>query len=132
MAKKKDVKKATLESLIARAQQSKDAKAGYKEYYCEVIGETLLIKKLPLTRICEIMDMYETDTMKEAMELNSQVIYESVPLLQSKELQEAYECVEPYDIVIKLLEENMGEIEKLCKTILAGYGMAELADDIKN
>ncbi|WP_251612901.1 hypothetical protein [Senimuribacter intestinalis] len=132
MARKKEVKKATLESLIERAQQRKEAKADYKEYFCETIGETLLIKKLPLTRICEILDMYETDTMKEAMELNSQVIYESVPLLQKRELQDAYECIEPYDIVVKLLDENMGEIEKLCKTILAGYGMAELADDIKN
>lgn len=132
MVRKKEVKKATLESLIERAQQRKEAKTEYKEYFCETIGETLLIKKLPLTRICEIMDMYETDTLKEAMELNSQVIYESVPLLQKKELQDAYECIEPYDIVVKLLDENMGEIEKLCKTILAEYGMAELADDIKN
>lgn len=132
MAKKKDVKKATLESLIARAQQRKEAANEYKEYFCETIGETLLIKKLPVTRICELLDLNDANTMREGLELNSQLIYESVPLLQNKELQEAYECAEPYDVVVKVLDGNMGEMEKLCNFIMAEYGLAQLTEDVKN
>lgn len=128
----KKIERITKEALIARAQQSRDDKLKYADYYCETLGATLTIKKLPITRVCQIMDMTEGDTMEAAMELNKQVIYESIPLLQDKEIQNAYGCIEPYDIVAKVLDENMGEMKKLCDKILSFYGMEELGDEIKN
>ena len=126
------MKRATLESLMQRAQQKKEESTKYKEYESELLGETLMIKKLPITRICEIMDMAEDDTMLGGLELNIQLIYESVPLLQDRNLQEAFGCVEPHDVVMKLFDDNMKEMEKICTTILSMYGIKNLVDDLKN
>lgn len=126
------MKRATLESLMQRAQQRKDESTRYREYESKVLGETLLIKKLPITRICEIMDMAEDDTMLGGLELNVQLIYESVPLLQDKSLQSAFDCVEPHDVVMKLFDDDMGEMERICGTILSMYGIKNMVDDLKN
>ena len=58
------MKKATKESLIARAQAKKANEIKYIEYDCKAIGETLMIKKLPVTRIADILDMSEGDSIK--------------------------------------------------------------------
>lgn len=126
------LKRATLESLMQRAQQRKDESTGYKEYESEILGETLLIKKLPLTRVCEIMDMYDDDTVLEGLELNVQLIYESIPLLQDKNLQDAFGCIEPFDIVTKVFDDNMGEMQRLNEAILSMYGLGSLVDNLKN
>lgn len=130
MAKEK-MKRATKESLLARAQK-RDDKTKYKEYNSKVLGETLLVKKHKLSRICEILDMADEENAKGGLELYKQLIYESVPILQDKELQEAYGCVEPYDIVTEILDDSLGEINKLAEFILEMYDLKDLAQNVKN
>lgn len=129
---KEKLAKATKEALLARAEQSKDDKMKYRSYESEELGMVLSIKKLPISRLCEIMDMSEDDTMKAAMEMNCNIIYESTPLFQDKELQAAYGCIEPTEIVTKIMNENMNEIEKMCAFIMGGYGMADQVEKVKN
>ena len=131
MGKEKLIK-ATKEALLARAEQSKDDKMKYRSYESEELGMTLSLKRLPISRLCEIMDMSEDDTMKAAMEMNCNIIYESVPLFQDKELQAAYGYIEPTEIVTKVMNENMSEIEKMCTFIMGGYGMADQVEKVKN
>ena len=131
MGKEKLIK-ATKEALLARAEQSKDDKMKYRSYESEELGMTLSLKRLPISRLCEIMDMIEDDTMKAAMEMNCNIIYESVPLFQDKELQAAYGCIEPTEIVTKVMNENMSEIEKMCTFIMGGYGMTDQVEKVKN
>ncbi len=131
MGKEKLIK-ATKEALLARAEQSKDDKMKYRSYESEELGMTLSLKRLPISRLCEIMDMSEDDTMKAAMEMNCNIIYESVPLFQDKELQAAYGCIEPTEIVTKVMNENMSEIEKMCTFIMGGYGMTDQVEKVKN
>ena len=131
MVKEKLIK-ATKEALLARAEQSRNDKPQYRVYNCEALGMQLNLKRLSIPKICNILDMTEDDSMSSAMETNCQLIYESVPMFQDKELQEAYECVEPTDIVAKVLEDNMGEIEKMCRFILSGYGMGDMIEKVKN
>ena len=131
MGKEKLIK-ATKEALLARAEQSKDDKMKYRGYESEELGMTLSLKRLPISRLCEIMDMSEDDTMKAAMEMNCNIIYESVPLFQDKELQAAYGCIEPTEIVTKVMNENMSEIEKMCTFIMGGYGMTDQVEKVKN
>ena len=127
------MKRATKESLLARAQAHRESKTKYVEFKSHVLGETLMIKKLPLEQVCGIMDMAgDGDSMKENIELNCQLIYESVPLFQDRELQEAFGCTEPQKIVTAVLDDNMGEMKDLCKVILGLYGLNEAAEDIKN
>lgn len=129
---KEKMKRITKEALLARAEAAKESKPQYRDYESKLLGATLTVKRLPSVRICEIMDMQEGDSMKSNLELNTQIIYESIPLLQDKELQNAYDCVEPYEIVTKVLEDNMGEMEKLCKFILGMYGMDAEVENLKN
>ena len=129
MAKEK-MKRATKESLLARAQKRDDKK--YREYNSEVLGETLLVKKHKLSRICEILDMADEESAEGGLELYKQLIYESVPILQDKELQEAYGCVEPYDIVTEILDDSLGEINKLAEFILEMYDIKDLGQNVKN
>ena len=83
MGKEKLIK-ATKEAPLARAEQSKDDKMKYRSYESEELGMTLSLKRLPISRLCEIMDMSEDDTMKAAMEMNCNIIYESVPLFSGQ------------------------------------------------
>ena len=130
MAKEK-MKRATKESLLARAQK-RDEKTKYKEYNSKVLGEALLVKKHKLSRICEILDMADEESAEGGLELYKQLIYESVPILQDKELQEAYGCVEPYDIVTEILDDSLGEINKLAEFILEMYDIKDLGQNVKN
>lgn len=128
------IKRATKEALISRAQANRDKKKEYKEYYCKAIDANLLIKKLSITRVCEIMDMADDSTLAGDLELSKQLIYESVPLLQDKEIQDAYGCAEPYDIVLAVMDDDIGELQRVSQTILSIYGLDELdlETEIKN
>ena len=55
--------------------------------------------------------------------MNIELVYKSVPMLQNKELQAAYDCVEPYDIVTKVFNDNLGEIQDITNFIMSLYGM---------
>lgn len=126
------MKRATKESLLARAQAHRESKHKYVEFESQELGEILMVKKLPLERVCNMLDMTEGASAKEGLEFNKDLIYEHVPIFQDKDLQEACGCAEPHDIVTALLNDNMGELDRLAKTIMSMYGLAEAAEDIKN
>ena len=124
---RKDLAKATREALLERAS-AKDEKT-YSEYESEALGLVFTVKRLPVARLMAIMDMGE-ETAAGGLETSKQIIYESVPILQDKELQSAYSCVEPHDIVLAVFNDNLGEIEKLVDFINGQYGLT--VDDVKN
>lgn len=128
---KEKMRSVTREELIARAQAKESDKSKYFEYECESLG-VMMVKKLPLGRICDIMDMTDESSAKGALEMYKQLIYVSVPILQDKEVQAAFGCAEPSEIVPKVLDDNLGEITKLAGFILTKYGIDTLGDDIKN
>lgn len=88
------------------------------------------------------MDSTDNKSTEEAYNANCKLIYKHCPILQDKELQAAYEVAEPYEVVVPVFEENLGEINKLSNFILSLYGLTdsdqfskaveEEADDIKN
>ena len=82
-------------------------------------------------------------TTEAAYKANCKLIYKHCPILQKKELQEAYQVAEPYEIVIPVFDENLGEVNKLSNFILNLYGLGaeddkaskvleEEVEDIKN
>lgn len=129
---KETMKNITREALIARAQAKEDSRNKYCEYKCKSLNSVIVVKRLPLGRICDIMDMADEGSTRGALAMYTQVIYESVPILQDKEVQAAFECIEPFDVVPKVFDENLGEITKLAGFILGMYGFDTLGDDIKN
>lgn len=128
--------------LIAKKEQSNNDKMRVVLFNSEVLGGTIEVRKLKARDVIKIMDSTEDKTTEAAYNANCKLIYKHCPILQEKELQEAYEVAEPYEVVVPVFEENLGEINKLSNFILSLYGLAdseqvskaieEETDDIKN
>ena len=128
-------KKATLEELLKRKEQGKAEKMQTKEVEVSSLGLTFTIVKQPLTRVLRLMDTYgNTNELSTQFELYKELIYMSVPLLQSEQLQSAYECADPLDIVSMILEDNLTAITELGEAIsdLYGLGTDQAVKELKN
>jgi hypothetical protein len=135
-------KNITLDMLIARKEQSNNDKMKVVLFNSEVLGGTIEVRKLKARDVIKIMDSTDNKSTEEAYNANCKLIYKHCPILQDKELQAAYEVAEPYEVVVPVFEENLGEINKLSNFILSLYGLTdneqfskaveEEADDIKN
>lgn len=93
--------KLRLEDLIAKAGENKIIT---KDIRIESLGGDITIKNIDEKTIFRGLDRLEGDNleMQEVMNLTEEMIYHSCEILKSPELQEAYGCAEPYDIVSKL------------------------------
>ena len=136
-------KNITLEILIAKKQQSENDKMKVVLFNSEVLGGTIEVVKHKARDVIKIMDSTEEKTTEAAYKANCKLIYKLCPILQKKELQEAYQVAEPYEIVIPVFDENLGEVNKLSNFILNLYGLGaeddkaskvleEEVEDIKN
>ena len=103
--------KVTLEQLIARKTQSKQDKPMMKEIYSEELEGTILAKKLPLEKFCDVLDM-EKETSESAFKTNCMLIYQSCEIFHNTELIQAYGCKEPYEVVRAVLNDN-GSVKKI-------------------
>lgn len=105
-----------------------------KDVTVDSLGGEITIVKQPLTTIMRIIDgLDESERMSSKFDVFAQLIYQCVPLLHDKKLQEKYECAEPQDIVMKVLNDNMNDLEKLANNILAFYGLdsEKMKDEVK-
>lgn len=135
-------KNITLEMLIAKKEQSNNDKMKVVLFNSEVLGGTIEVRKLKARDVIRIMDSTDSKSTEEAYNANCKLIYKHCPILQDKELQATYEVAEPYEVVVPVFEENLGEINKLSNFILSLYGLTdseqfskaveEETDDIKN
>lgn len=126
-------KKLTIDELIARKRQSEADKLQVKEVYIESLGGNILLKKGSISKVINLMDGISSEpTMKENYDFQRELVYEHCPILHDKALQDAYECVEPVDIVNTLFDENFMEISKISDEILDFYGLGDEKDTVKN
>ncbi len=123
------MEKLTVEQLIAKKIDNK--KVENIDFHSDELGGSITIKRLPLNKILCLMSGADKMDLEQAFDLNIQLIYESCPILKSKELQDAFEVAEPTDIVIQLFNENINEINNLASTILSQYGLGEVKDTVK-
>lgn len=132
MSDKKSTVKLTLADLVARKQQSESDKAQFKEVYVEKLGGCLTLKKLPLGKMLEMMDAAdENASLRESLDYEVGLIYESCPMLHNKEL--IGDLAEPTDVVYKLLEDDIGAIAELAAAVLDFYGMGgSVREQLKN
>lgn len=123
----------TIETLLERAQQSKNDKFMMKKYKSKLLGGELTIVRQPLTKIISIIgDMDENRRdMVRMISVMCELIYVSVPLFRDKRLQKEYEVAEPYDVVQAVLNDNVDEITELAEAIFEMYGLKELKDKTK-
>lgn len=128
-------KKITLDMLMAKAEQRKQAEKVYLESYSEALGGNLVVEKIGLSRILECMDQYDVDTFAGSKEASVDIIYMSCPMLRNPEVQAAFGCSEPSDIVSAVLDDNMKDINNIVADIKSMYGMADgknEVDEVKN
>ncbi len=119
-------KKLTLEDLIDRARQRDSDKIQIREYFSEELGGNIAVTKMPLRKLTAFLDKADdgdSNAITSNLDMNIELVYKSVPMLQNKELQAAYDCVEPYDIVTKVFNDNLGEIQDITNFIMSLYGM---------
>lgn len=124
--------KLTLDELVRRKVQIQEAKKQRKtqELYIDSLGGTITISEPSKEILADVSNMD-----KNAYAINKYVAYNCVtePNLKSHELQEAYECAEPYDIVDKLF--SYGEVMQIGSYLnqLAGLSSGVSAvEEIKN
>lgn len=125
-------KKLALEDLMARAEQRDGDKKAYKQVYIEPLDGELTVEKIPLPRVLSMLDGVDGDNMMDNLDFQVNLIYQCCPVLRKPELQVAYDCKEPTDIVCALFEDNMGAISKSAEAILDFYGLADSKDAVKN
>lgn len=119
-------KKLTLEDLLDRARQRDNDKIQIREYFSEELGGNIAVTKMPLRKLTAFLDKADdgdSNAITSNLDMNIELVYKSVPMLQNKELQVAYDCVEPYDIVTKVFNDNLGEIQDITNFIMSLYGM---------
>lgn len=126
---KQAYKKVTLESLIKESTTLNEKKPSVREVYIQSLDGTVTVEE-PSYELC--LDAVTGATGDSA---DVHLIYNCVtsPNLKDKELQKAYDCSEPDDIVRKVFKP--GEITALSRTLvgLAGYvNSVQLLDDLKN
>ena len=80
--------KATLETLLARKQQAQTEKMQFVDIEVPKLGLSFTVQRQPLTRVLSMIDRYENKTgLADKFEMYKELIYFSVPLFQTKELQ---------------------------------------------
>lgn len=114
--------------LIAKKEQIKKER---KEIHVESLGGSLEIEKLSLSAFLRLLDDFSEKTKtSEAVQMQVEIIYECCPILHDNELQSAYGCADPTEIVLKILGDNINEVNRIFNEIMDFYGMAD--DDLKN
>lgn len=125
---KETMTKLTLKDLIAKKEQVLNSKKKTRNLYIKSLDGIITIEK---PSVETIIDASKID---DGVESDKYLVYNCIvePNLRDKELQKAYGCVEPSDI-LKIFED--GEISAIAKECmnLAGYsGSVSVVDDIKN
>ena len=73
-----------------------------KEYKSEFLGGSIMVKKISPYKVTELMDKARGNEGEEStngLRGNLELIYKHCPDFSKKELLDAYNCPEPYDVV---------------------------------
>lgn len=118
-------KRLTLEDLMTRKLKKDADKMKIKSVYVEELGGNIQLEKIPITRVAGFAENLESDNPTDILRAKIDMIYHCCPILRKPELQTAYECGEPTDIVCKLLDDNLGAINDIVLAIMEMYGLSE-------
>lgn len=123
------MEKLTIEQLIARKDHRRPET---KLVHLDSLGGDLEIKKIDPMRYMDFSDRIEkAEGLGEAVSVNYELIYACCPILHNQQLQDAYECRDPLEIVPKLLDDNIAEMNQVVAEIATFYGL-DLTNDVKN
>ena len=95
----------------------------------------MLVGMIASIRVLQLIDNYNgLEGLLNNFEMSKELIYMSVPLFQSEQLQQIYECAEPTDVVPAVLDNNLEAISELVTAITELYGLNNgvAITDLKN
>lgn len=122
--------KATIEALLARKDKGV---LKTKEIHVPALDMDVVVEKKPLSVVAGFFDEMRSDmSFSKSIEIYQELIYTCVPIFHDKKLQEAYGCVEPYDIIPMVFDDNVMAIQALGNEILSMYGFDEIIQNVKN
>ncbi|RKD26683.1 hypothetical protein BEP19_15865 [Ammoniphilus oxalaticus] len=127
----KNIEKLTVADLIKDKEKYQVKDDVTRELFIPRLGASITIRKPERSLCIESIQMGNGDDRDGDVFLAYSTIAE--PNLKDPELQKAYKCVEPTDIVLKIFEP--GEIPKIAQLALdlAGYGeQIKVVEDLKN
>ena len=98
----------------------------------ESLGGCLTLKKIPATRFAAIMGKYDSENFEENIRFEVELVYASCPRFQEQALQEAYDVKDPMDVVMAVLDDDLGALGTLAEAVTSFYGLGEVPDAVKN
>ena len=116
---KKEVKKITLESLLEKKMGADTSKT--KEYFSEELGGNLEFVRISPDKVSDLLGQMNRGENSE-FSMYQQLAYFSCPLLQDKELIKQYNVSEPFEIIYKVLNNNIAEIYEIGTLLIGWYG----------
>lgn len=127
------MKKATIESLIADKTSGRYDKKNTKVVELPSLGFSLELVNPSLSKMLNTIDMMgDVQSTSEGIKFMVNIVYDACPMLHNKELREAFDCVEPTDIVLKVLHDDIGALQTLSEAVMSFFGLGELDDVLKN
>lgn len=125
--------KVTAEMLIAKKMQGEYEKLQAKVVEVPSLGFSIELRKQKIDKVLTLLDdIKNAESSAENMRFMQELVYDACPVLHNKELQETFECKEPIDIVVAILNDNYKELNRLTEYVLDFYGLGELDDAVKN
>ena len=112
--------KLTIEDLLAVKERPSYEKT---TVFLPSLGGELEVVKIPLARYMRMISEAASDDAEKSLYAQYDLIYACCPLLHDAQLQEAYACHEPSEIVPKVLQENLGDLNTLTVAITGMYGV---------
>lgn len=120
--------KLTIEDLLAQKDRQE---VKTKIVHLDGLGGELEVRRIPLDKFTDYMERTQKGDAKTKLGTQYEMIYDCCPILHNEQLQEAYECKDPLDIVPRVLRENIMDMNALVAAISAFYGV-DLYEDLKN
>ena len=127
------MKKATIESLIADKEKGKYQKKKTRTVEVPSIGYSFELHQPTLSKLLDMMnEAAEQKTASDGIRFMCEIVYEACPMLHNKELIEAFDCKEPPEVVLAVLNDDIGALSVLSNEVLSFFGLADIEDMVKN
>ena len=127
------MEKATVENLIARKLQGDYDRLAVKTVELPRQDFTLELRKPDLQRVLDALDAVSgATTTADSTRFMCEIVYDACPMLHDRTLLEAFECKEPTDIVLAILNDDIDALGKLADAVLSFFGLDGLDAAIKN
>lgn len=128
-------KRLTFQDLIDKKIKLEESKIEFKEIYVNKVEGNLLFKVPKIREMLKIIDIIKenNNSIEVTYDEFKKIIYFSCEILHNKELQQAYEIIDPFDIVEIFIDtEQIIEIGNLFMALTGVGENVNIDEEVKN